>query len=108
MEIENMEDVAVLLAILFGIAVFSIILAGIVKLSQSASDSAQPVRTEKAKLIEKDNIPAGSFASEIRVLFETESGERIRLRAKVPNSLVVGDEGTLTWQGGKIIKFERI
>ncbi|MBO5023774.1 MAG: hypothetical protein J6D11_05655 [Clostridia bacterium] len=100
---DSIEDASVFIAILVGMAIFIWIIYGIIKLGQSAADSTQPILTEKARLIEK--APSQSF--ETKVLFETERGERVRLRAKVPNNLVIGDEGMLTWQGGKIIKFER-
>lgn len=91
----------ILCAIMWGV-VFAL------KAKEDAQNNAQPVKTKRAKLVDMQQVPAGQIViGEIWTMFELEDGARIRLNAKVQNSLVVGDKGMLTWQGNKILKFER-
>lgn len=103
-----MEDLFFALLIM---AILAAILWGIVfvlKAKEDARNNAQPVETKFAKLVDMQQIPAGQIViGEIWTMFELKDGNRIRLNAKVQNSLVIGDEGMLTWQGNKILKFER-
>lgn len=103
-----MEDLFLALMVM---AILAAILWGIVfvlKLKETARNNAQPIQTESAKLVDMQQIPAGQIViGEIWTMFELNGGNRIRLNAKVQNTLVIGDEGVLTWQGNKILNFER-
>ena len=106
----SMQDVFMILAVLFGIMLVSLICAVIVKKSRDSKDEACPIQKKKAKVLEKDQLPPGTVVSlsEMNILFEIEGRQRLRLRAKAQNQLMPGDEGYLTWQGSKVINFERI
>lgn len=104
----DMEDLFFVLLIM---TVLVAVLWGIVFAMKSKEDSwnnAQPVQNQNAKLVDMQQVPAGQVViGEIWVMFELENGDRVRLNAKPQNSLVVGDKGVLTWQGKRILKFER-
>lgn len=104
----DMEELFMMFAILTGVAVVLWTIVGVLKKKQNDEDARQPVKTEHAKLVDMQQVPAGQIViGEIPVMFELDDGQRIRLAAKAQNSLVVGDVGMLTWQGRKILKFER-
>lgn len=105
----SMEDIFMVFAILIGIFLVSVIALNILKRKRDAEDDEQPTLSKKAKVIDKQQLPPNTIMSisEMWVLFETEDGQRLRLNAKAINNLVVGDEGYLTWQGRRIINFER-
>lgn len=89
------------------LAIIWIFVAVVIK-KQDAENKAQPVKSEKAKVIDMQRINTNEIAiGELWVMFETESGQRVRLYVKPQNTLIVGDAGLLTWQGRKIIRFER-
>lgn len=76
----------------------------------------QPVYTERARLVEKkisvEQI-GGRYQTENRhideLIFETERGELVRVRAAWAASqpISVGDTGMLTWQGEKLEHFAK-
>ena len=105
----EMEELFMLLFSAFIVLIIMKVTAAVLKKNNDAEDNAQPVRTEQAKLVDMQQIPpVGQIVlGEIWTLFELESGERVRLNAQVQNTLVIGDQGLLTWQGRKILKFER-
>lgn len=93
--------VIVFFGVLFGLCAIVWILYAIVFGTQHIQDSTKPVRKEDAKVVLKE--PNGIY-----ILFELcENGERIRLQVKHLNKLVEGDIGVLTWQGSRVINFER-
>lgn len=90
------------------VMVFLWIIVFALRSHEKAKNNSQPVKTNTAKLIDMQQVPAGQIViGEIWVMFELDNGERIRLKANPKNSLVVGDKGILTWQGTNILKFER-
>lgn len=104
----DMEELFMLLFSLLIVMIIMWVTAAVLKKKKDAEDNAQPVLTKQAKLVDMQQIPAGQIViGEIWVLFELETGERVRLNALVQNTLVIGDQGLLTWQGRKILKFER-
>ena len=104
----DMEELFMMFAILAGLAVVSWTIVGVLAKKRNDEDARQPVRTEHAKLVDMQQVAAGQIViGELPVMFELDDGQRIRLGAKAQNSLVVGDTGQLTWQGRKILKFER-
>ena len=110
MEDIAMEDVFIGVAVMLGIMVIMIIAVAIMKKSRDSQDESCPVMRKKAKILEKEQLPQNTIMalSEMNVLFEVEGGQRLRLHAKAQNHLIPGDEGYLTWQGSKVINFERI
>lgn len=104
----DIDDVFMMFAVLIGIMVISLIVLGIAKSKQDRENDSQPIEKDYAKLVDKQQLPAnGIVVGEMWVLFEVKGGRRVRLNAKIPNSLVIGDAGVLTWQGSRIIGFER-
>lgn len=104
----DIEVFFALIIAMFVIAAVLWIIYAVVKKKQDDENDAQPIVTRKAKLVDKQQVAAGDIViGEMWTLFELEGGERIRLNAKAQNSLVVGDCGLLTWQGKRILKFER-
>lgn len=103
------EDIAVVIgAMAVAVIILWIILAiaiGVIK----ARNNAQPLRTARAIVVEKQALPADAILSISRmwIMFETEDGMRLRLNAKALNTLCVGDVGRLTWQGNEILRFDR-
>ena len=76
----------------------------------------QPEYTEKAKLVKKNlNVEqiGGRYITENRqideLIFETESGEVVKVRAArfASQQIPVDAEGTLTWQGDRLCGFEQ-
>lgn len=104
----DMEELFMLFFSLLVLMVVMWVIAAVLKKKRDDEDNAQPVLTKQARLVDMQQIPAGQIViGEIWTMFELESGERVRLNAHAQNSLVVGDQGMLTWQGRKILKFER-
>ena len=104
----NIEVLFALIIAMFVIAAVLWIIVAVMKKKEDDENDAQPVMTGKAKLIDKQQAAAGDIIiGQIWTLFELEAGERIRLNANMQNTLVVGDSGLLTWQGKRILKFER-
>ena len=104
----DMEELFFIFLALFVLLVIMWVIAAVMKKKSDDEDNAQPVLTKQAKLVDMQQIPAGQIViGEIWTMFELDSGERVRLNAHAQNSLVVGDQGMLTWQGRKILKFER-
>ena len=105
----TMEEIFMVFAVLFGLMIISFIVLIVTKNKRDAENNSHPIQTSRAKLVDKQQLPAGTLlaVSEMWVLFELENGNRVQLIAKAQNRLVVGDEGMLTWQGNKILKFER-
>lgn len=101
------DDILMFFGIMFGIMFVSIIIILITNAKRKKEDAAQPIRKEMAHVVEKESIDPGYLEFEINILFETEKGERLKLLAKTQNLLAVGDFGLLTWQGRKVINFER-
>ena len=97
-----------------GIMVFMAVCAvlwGIVfvmKKKDDARNETEPLQTRAARVIEKQQIPAGQVViGSIWAVFELENGERIRLYVKEHSSVYCGDKGMLTWQGNRAVSFER-
>lgn len=104
----DMESLFLIICIMGVLMVFMWIIVFALRSHEKAKNNAQPVKTNSAKLIDMQQVPAGQIViGDIGVMFELDNGERIRLKANPKNSLVVGDKGLLTWQGTNIIKFER-
>ena len=100
---------------LLGIIVLLILVLVIVEL-QARKRERQPVYRERATLVKK-NISVeqigGRYQTENRhideLIFETVSGETVTVRTAWSSSrpISVGDRGTLTWQGEKLVQFEK-
>lgn len=103
----SLSDIFMFFMILVGLCAVMWIFVAILRGRQNAANKAQPVRREWAKVVDKQQLAPNAIAFEIWVMFELKSGQRLRLTAKAQNSLIVGDEGTLTWQGSKVQNFQR-
>ncbi len=103
----SLNDIFLFLMILLGVCAVVWIFVAIIRGQQNASNALQPVRKEWAKVVDKQQIPPNAIIFEIWVMFELKNGQRLRLLAKAKNSLIIGDEGMLTWQGNKLQNFER-
>lgn len=106
----SLEDVMIFLAVLLGLMIVVFVFLGIVLSANKAEEERKPIENGIAVLMEKqqstnsltaaiDNIPA---------IFELEDGRRIKLSLEANSTLVIGDRGEITWQGSKLIKFQRI
>lgn len=104
----SLEDIFMFFAIWFALLIILAVAVIIIKKKRDAEDKAQPVRRKNARIIDMQRFDAGEIViGEPWVLFELENGSRVKLNAKQKNHLMVGDVGLLTWQGRKILKFER-
>ena len=104
------ENIIIFLAVFFIIDIIIIIVALAVKKSRESADKAQPVCRERAKIVDKQQLPPNAIVMSstlIWILAELENGQRLRLNVKAQSGLVVGDTGYLTWQGSRVRNFER-
>lgn len=93
--------------VLFGLAIIALVLYGIAKHKRDAEDDAQPILEENAKVIDKQQVAPNAIVFEVWIMFETETGKRVRLNCKPNDAYIVGDEGCLRWQGTRLYSFER-
>ena len=105
----TMKDIAVVIGVMAGVVIILWIILAIAFGVIKARNNAQPLRTARAIVIEKQALPVDAILSISRmwIMFETEDGTRLRLNAKALNNLYVGDVGRLTWQGNEIRRFDR-
>lgn len=108
-EIHHHSDSVFIVVMTFiGVMLILGIIGLIINAKNDAKDNASPINQEMAYVISKNNDTINlNFETYIYILFETEKGERLKLLAKAQNLLAVGDFGLLTWQGRKVINFER-
>lgn len=92
--------------VLFGMAIISLVLYLGLKHARDAENDARPVQRANAKVIDKQQVAPNSIVFEIWILFETESGERVRVSCPANNNYVIGDCGCLSWQGSKLHSFQ--
>lgn len=93
--------------VLFGVAIVAVIFYLIVAARRNSYDSAQPLRVADATVVDKQLLPANAIAFQVWVMFETDSGERVRLLCERNHNYIIGDKGRLRWQGEKISSFSR-
>ena len=93
--------------VLIGVMVVALIFWAIAKNRRDTLDAEQPVKEANAKVVDVQQLPPNAIAFERWVIFETESGERVRLLVKVSELYIAGDEGHLKWQGSKLYFFNR-
>ena len=93
--------------ILFGLMIIALVFYGIAKHKRNAEDDAQPILEENAKVIDKQQVAPNAIVFEVWVMFETETGKRVRLLVKPNDVYIIGDEGCLRWQGTRLYSFER-
>ena len=101
-------------AILYGIIIAAVVICVlIVKRTKPAENKVQlPIRTVEATLIQKKIAPKLSNQVPVTssVIFRTQTGEWIEFHINWEFDLEwynEGDRGNLTYQGGRILKFER-
>ncbi|WP_435790750.1 DUF2500 domain-containing protein [Clostridium sp.] len=96
----------IILLIIFGVIVFGIISA----IKKNSYNNAQPVLTVDTKVVAKRTKARGkNTRTYYYVTFEFESGDRVELNMKGNEfgMLVEGDNGQLTFQGGRYLGFKR-
>lgn len=100
------EEFFYFIMIILGLMVICLVFAHIVSKSNEKENNKLPVQTMKARLVDIKYHP--TLANTILFqLFEAEDGNRVQLTMNTNKYLVVGDSGTLTWQGKKLISFDR-
>ena len=98
----SLMPVAALVVILIAVLVLA--------LRKSAANDASPIVAVNVRLAKKKRIYHGRHHSELLFFFLTDDGDLIEFG--VPNSLDFdfyneGDTGVLTYQGTRMLKFER-
>lgn len=74
---------------------------------EDKENSVLPIKTRKATLIDiQQRTEKDILVTIIWCIFETEDGERVRVSCPCDAGYVVGDTGTLRWQGVKVISFD--
>ncbi len=95
------------LPIIFGVCLGFILIFGIIVAAKNRENASKPMVTKHATLIEKPQIPPNAISVAMWLVFQLDNGERIRVQASGNPSLVVGDQGMLTWQGTALRGFVR-
>lgn len=103
----SIDDLVIGFGVLLGLFFISLIVFLAIRKKQNDENNAQPIQRMMAKIVDKQKLDPGTIAFETWTLFETEIGARVRLVGKANNDYVVGDQGELTWQGSRLISFER-
>ena len=96
--------------IILGVMVAIIIISAIIIKAKAAQNAACPVQQMKARVIDKERLPGNAIRSfsTLWVMFELENGIRKRMVISgTQDTMVVGDSGTLVWQGDAMISFNR-
>lgn len=93
--------------VLIGMFVIALIFYCVAKHKRDVEDDARPVLQATATVVDKQQIAPNTIAFEVWVMFETESGDRVRLVCKPDHNFIVGDKGYLKWQGSRLFSFER-
>lgn len=106
----SIDDIMMFLAVLIGVAIVVWIFVGIVFAAKKAEEDQKPIETGVAVLMEKQQSTNSLTAAieNVPAIFELEDGRRVKLTLEANSTLVIGDRGEMTWQGSKLIKFERI
>lgn len=76
---------------------------------RKADDDACPVREAHVRVVHCDALQANAIPqwSSVNVVFELDSGERVRFVVMATENYLAGDTGTLRWQGKSIRSFVR-
>lgn len=102
------DEAMLFLESMIAIAVIMCVILLVLRKKNERENAKKPVLTVGATLIDKQQIQPGQIPiGGIWVVFELENGDRVKLIADMRNSLMIGDTGTLTYQGNKILGFDR-
>lgn len=103
------SDVMLFIIILAAVALVLLTILAAIRKKERTANAKKPIERQMARVIEKQQLPAGAIPSRsyVQVVFETETGRRVCLNVKGTNNLLVGDEGKLSWQGSDMIYFGR-
>lgn len=109
MSIQDMlESESFLTGIMGGLAtvIIVIVVAVIIK---AVKNKSKPMETALVKILSKRNIVNNNPGAGAYIIFEFEDGSRreFAVNPSISSTVVEGDEGKLTYQGAKIICFER-
>lgn len=111
-DLENVEVgefLFLLFAILFGILIIVALFYKYATWKRKTDDEACPIREAHVRVVHCDALQANAIPqwSSVNVVFETDSGERVRFVVMASENYLVGDCGTLKWQGKSIRSFIR-
>lgn len=103
------SDVMLFIIILAAVALVLLTILAAIRKKERTANAKKPIERQMARVIEKQQLPAGAIPSRsyVQVVFETETGRRVCLNVKGTNNLLVGNEGKLSWQGSDMIYFGR-
>ena len=103
------EEVLIFFGVLIGLMLLAFFIAAAVKGTQNAQNAACPMESKWAKVVDKQNLPGNAILSmsQMWVVFEFADGSRRRLNIPATQTVVIGDTGTLTWQGEAMISFRQ-
>lgn len=103
------SDVMLFIIILAAVSLVLLAILAALRKKERTANAKKPIERQMARVIEKQQLPAGAIPSRscVQVVFETETGRRVCLNVKGTNNLLVGDEGKLSWQGSDMIYFGR-
>ena len=111
-EVETMsaDEWLGIIAILFIVMAAICVISLIIKKSADAKNASCPLQRMNARVVDKQQLPGNTIRSisTMWVLFEMENG--MRKRFVIPatkENMVIGDVGTLTWQGEAMVSFNR-
>ena len=102
------DKLATFFGVLIGLAVITTIVYLIVSAQKNRTNATQPIKSCYAKVLDAPQGTGVRSMSYVAILFELESGNRIRFIVKATHDWVAGDYGKITWQGDQLISFVRI
>lgn len=88
------------------LGLLSIFVLRFIKRKDDEENIIQPIKGAVTRVVDVKQGDIFGQAEEW-VVFEAESGERIRLLCKADENFVVGDKGYLQWRGNRLLSFKR-
>ena len=99
--------------VLYGYAVF-FVAAGIICLAimmwvrkVNRENAALPVQGMEARVVDLERPSSNEIKTSVWIMFEGNSGNRIRVMTRSNHSYMIGDKGYVRWQGTRLYSFER-
>ncbi len=100
-------EIEMLLFMMVMLVIAGVVIAAVVSKMRDISNDAQPVLEAVATVVDKQQVSNGAgITPVVWVMFETETGERVRLNCS-SMEYIVGDKGYLRWQGSRVCSFAR-
>ncbi len=99
------EFIVIVVTMVFIAIVAIMTLAGVKSIDNKNASS--PIMKKHGTVADRESINGNSVLfAETSILFVFDDGSRVRLRIPGQSNLVVGDTGTVTWQGTAFQNFE--